>query len=341
LKAVIVAPQIEGRGTGASRRVGSISEYFEENGFEVQFIFQKPRVGSRILRFTGLRKFLNLRRLISHSGSDISVFCGIEFFAAARFSPTRHVAIDVCDSQSSLLKSRLFQSHTSAHQLLRASAVRLMYFLAPRKAHLTYITEADRQADFAYSSRRSTVTFGNLPDMKLAALETPIDFDWRIGFVADFSYAPNKAGLNWFMKEVFPFLAESFQLNLYGPVNPDIHHPRVSFHGYIPNLQSIYSSNDLFIAPDFGGAGQKNKVIEALVVGKPIVASVLASSGFERVAGLYSSDDSGEWVSKINALGEEQSLGFRDWHAASLTIGDVIDTSKQDFREWLGRLNNG
>jgi hypothetical protein len=340
IRAIIVSSE-QGEVNGASRRVRSLETYLQENGIEVHHYVARPSRGPRIVRFLSPRRIIEIRHQIAFRNASFAIFCGIEFCVASRFSPTKKSAIDVCDSQSMLLESQDFRSNRFLAQQAKRLATWLMFTLVPKKVDLTYITEIDRVADIAYNTRNKTSHFGNLPDGRLRSVSN-VGLDvTSIGFVADFSYAPNSAGLTWFLTRVFPFLSNGVRLNLYGPKDPLIDNDQVKFLGFVPDIRTIYSSNAIFIAPDFGGAGQKNKVIEALVAGRPIISSTRGSAGLENVSGLVVSDDPKVWISELNSI-RSRTKGNKPMGDSpkSRMIHDVLNEGRLNFREWMKEILN-
>jgi len=95
--------------------------------------------------------------------------------------------------------------------------------------------------------------------------------------------SPNYDSLVWFVDEVLPLIEEALgwetRLNIAGYTAPGVdlsrfeRHPRITVRGAISNLEPLYNSNRVFIAPTRFAAGTPYKVHEAASRGLPVVAA--------------------------------------------------------------------
>lgn len=97
--------------------------------------------------------------------------------------------------------------------------------------------------------------------------------------------SPNYDGLLWFVREVLPVVEQSLgwetRLTIAGYIADDVSldqfrdHPRVTLRGPVAELQRVYDSHRVFIAPTRFAAGAPYKVHEAAAFGLPVVATEL------------------------------------------------------------------
>jgi len=111
-----------------------------------------------------------------------------------------------------------------------------------------------------------------------------IDFDTRnidILMVSDFSWKPNKDGIEWFLGKVFPLLKESYNLHLIGKLSDNYHDPikKIFGHGYVEDIEDFYKRSKLFIVPIISGAGVKIKLLEAMKYKLPILTTIKGVEG--------------------------------------------------------------
>ncbi|NRB47195.1 MAG: glycosyltransferase family 4 protein [Saprospiraceae bacterium] len=59
----------------------------------------------------------------------------------------------------------------------------------------------------------------------------------------------------------------------------------MKFHGYVPNLQSIFNDIDIMINPVQMGAGLKIKSVEAMANGLPLVTTTHSATGLMKAKG--------------------------------------------------------
>jgi glycosyltransferase involved in cell wall biosynthesis len=82
------------------------------------------------------------------------------------------------------------------------------------------------------------------------------------------------------------------------------HHPGVELVGEVSDVRPYLQDASVVVAPLRIARGIQNKVLEALAVGKPVIASRQAIEGLEVVAGqhLYQATTPDEWLNGISAL---------------------------------------
>lgn len=106
-------------------------------------------------------------------------------------------------------------------------------------------------------------------------------------YVSSYHY-PNIYSLKWFFHEVYmPYLADkgvtfviAGNIMSCGDLN-EISHPNIFVAGSLESLKPIYAATRVVILPIKMGAGFNIKAIEALSMGKPVVATSMALRGLE------------------------------------------------------------
>lgn len=134
-------------------------------------------------------------------------------------------------------------------------------------------------------------------DAKIESLFMPIiprtlgnNFKVRSGilFVGGFTHTPNLVSMQWFASEVLPLLRKSGfndQINIVGAgLKEDEKNYFQSLglivHGKIDELDEVYFSNRLSIAPLTVGRGLKGKILESMSFGLPVVTTSIGAEGF-------------------------------------------------------------
>jgi glycosyltransferase involved in cell wall biosynthesis len=109
-------------------------------------------------------------------------------------------------------------------------------------------------------------------------------------FLGGLDYKPNLDALKYYETAVFPALRRAF-----GPGVPPLAHignapealrrqfssSAVSFEGYVEDLPARLGDADFFVAPIVSGTGIKVKVLQAMAVGVPVIATASAVRGLE------------------------------------------------------------
>jgi len=129
----------------------------------------------------------------------------------------------------------------------------------------------------------------------------------RLLFVGGESHYPNKEGISWFLKEVFPLIIRrkpDCRLMITGAWSKASREqyaaiPGISFSGVLPTLEEVYRDS-ILIAPVRIGSGVRIKVITALAHGVPVVGTALGLSG---IPGM---------IDGVNALVADTASGFAD-----------------------------
>jgi len=109
----------------------------------------------------------------------------------------------------------------------------------------------------------------------------------RIVFVGNMTYFPNIDAVVYFSKEIFPLILNKIpeaKLYIVGQ-NPtqevlDLQSDNIVITGFVKDLKKEYLVSEVNIAPIRFGSGTLNKIIEAVALGIPIVATSLATHGF-------------------------------------------------------------
>lgn len=121
-------------------------------------------------------------------------------------------------------------------------------------------------------------------------------YDGREGllFVGNFNHTPNIDAVTYFVKEVFPLVAESIpEVKLYIVGNDphskiaELASKNIVVAGYVPELAGYYDRSKVSIAPLRYGAGLKGKIVESLSFGVPVVTTSIGVEG----TGLHDGED--------------------------------------------------
>ncbi|MEB2784734.1 glycosyltransferase [Algoriphagus persicinus] len=159
------------------------------------------------------------------------------------------------------------------------------------------------------TSLPKSILLPNLPFQLM--LDNSIEFRENrsdsILFVGKLTYEPNLEGILWFIKKVFPLIQKSIPgatltvvSNLDTPKDEFLELARANSSIQViinaGNLSEIYFAHAIAIAPIFQGAGSNIKVIEGLMMGRPVVTTNFGAKGFENIVkeGLLFCEDSAE-----------------------------------------------
>jgi glycosyltransferase involved in cell wall biosynthesis len=105
-------------------------------------------------------------------------------------------------------------------------------------------------------------------------------------FTGSLRYAPNRDAMTWFVNEVFPAVRAGIPgacLTITGETGPDppAPVPNVVLAGRVPEVRSLLASAAVSLAPIRLGGGTRLKILEAMAVRTPVVATTKAVEGLD------------------------------------------------------------
>lgn len=112
----------------------------------------------------------------------------------------------------------------------------------------------------------------------------------RLLFCGALNYPPNRNGLHWFQKEVWPILCQkepAARLVVVGyGVGPEDFaelrlDPRVDFAGEVASVIPSYRETAVSIVPLLEGSGTRVKILEAMSLGSPVVSTTIGAEGIK------------------------------------------------------------
>jgi len=159
----------------------------------------------------------------------------------------------------------------------------------------TYMERADlllamSQTDAAACAAASATPVAVIPNgvdpRRLAFAPRPKDAR-DVLFVGNFRHPPNRTGILWFARHVWPLVREAnrrARLVIAGGHPPaDVrrlaHDPTITVTGLVEDLQPLWRRAAVFIAPILQGSGTRLKILEAMAVGAPVVSTTLGLEG--------------------------------------------------------------
>lgn len=109
----------------------------------------------------------------------------------------------------------------------------------------------------------------------------------RVGFIGALNWQPNLQAIRWFLEKVWPFVLQAVPtatMHIAGrgaSANAKrwLRREGVSFEGEVDDARSFMASMNVIIAPLFAGSGLRIKIIEAMSIGRTVVATPVAVRG--------------------------------------------------------------
>ncbi len=143
-------------------------------------------------------------------------------------------------------------------------------------------------------------------------------------FTGAMDYWPNIDAVTWFVNDILPVLRQTWpQLRFYivgrspQPAVQALACESVVVTGTVPDVRPYLQHAAVVVAPLRVARGIQNKILEAMAMGRPVVASRSCVEAIDacRGAELISADGSDEFVREINALLQAPELAVAVGHA--------------------------
>lgn len=169
-------------------------------------------------------------------------------------------------------------------------------------------------------------------------------------FVGNFNHLPNRDGVWWFVNEIFPIVREALpdvRFKIVGSYMPEdiatLDAPGVDAVGWVHDLEPIYQSIRVVVAPLRYGAGIKGKLGESAVHGVPFVCTSIATEGtlMRHEQDCLNADTAEEFAAAVIRLYANEDL----WETLSVNVQTAIErqcspeVAAERFRELFSLLD--
>jgi len=156
-----------------------------------------------------------------------------------------------------------------------------------------------------------------------------------VGFIGSLDFRPNQEAVKWLIDELWPRvrnLVPDAHLSIAGSSPPDwlLQHtqtPGITILGRVEDAQEFMRSMSVIVAPLFAGGGMRIKVLEAMCLAKPIVATPLGAGGIDVTSDhdILIADDVQPFADSVVRLLRDRELAMRIGDAARDTVARLYD----------------
>jgi len=143
----------------------------------------------------------------------------------------------------------------------------------------------------------------------------------RMAFTGGLDYRPNLEAVSYFVGSLAPALADAgmsqLQLNVFGHCpegsREALRSDQLLLHGYVDDLYRELTGCQVFLAPIRSGTGVKTKVVEAMLLGMPVVTTEMGAQGLDVRDGeqCYLFDTPGRLVTVLKRIEAEPESARR------------------------------
>ncbi len=116
----------------------------------------------------------------------------------------------------------------------------------------------------------------------------------RLLFIGSFAHLPNLLALDFLLSEIWPLLGPGYRLHIIaGPrpeyfrefhrasVSVNLEQPFIECEGFVSDVREAYARAELVLAPLTASAGTNIKVLEAMAMGRAVVATPAGLNGLD------------------------------------------------------------
>ncbi|HCD7521890.1 TPA: glycosyltransferase family 4 protein, partial [Klebsiella pneumoniae] len=135
------------------------------------------------------------------------------------------------------------------------------------------------------------ITFDALPLLEPDLLPLP-EAHYDVSLLGTWSWDANMKGLRWFFDNVYPLLPVEITIQVAGKGADWLadKYKNVKYKGFVEDAQEFLSKSKVIAIPSISGAGVQIKTLDAITIGRPIIASEFALRGLEDIPSyVYSS----------------------------------------------------
>jgi sugar transferase (PEP-CTERM/EpsH1 system associated) len=167
-----------------------------------------------------------------------------------------------------------------------------------------------------------------LPNLKCSVIAPGVDTEFfkpsteseecpSLVFVGDMFYGPNVEAIQFFHSQVFETLKKRFpglKLFVVGKrpaeaVRLLARDPSIIVTGFVEDVRPYLARASVVIAPFVSGSGTKNKILEAMAMGKPVVTTSIGVRGINAIHGdqIYVADSPTVFADRVQELLDDEA----------------------------------
>lgn len=108
----------------------------------------------------------------------------------------------------------------------------------------------------------------------------------KLVFSGVLDYEPNILAAKYIIEEIMPNLSDDYSITFVGKNVPNelkkYESNRICFTGYVNDMKKELKKYDIYLCPIIAGSGVKNKILQASLVGLPIITTSLGIEGIKK-----------------------------------------------------------
>lgn len=266
-----------------------------------------------------------IRSLVAKESIDLVYVDGLAMTQYVEAGASVPAVVDLHDS-SAMLISRMIKVKSSLKRKLLLSHDWFGIAKWERALHRAFAliitnSEVDEAHQRKLSPASTTLTIGNGVDSVFFAPGGGTVHPERMVFTGVMNYAPNEDAVVYFCDAIFPAVRARYPQAEFWIVGKDptpkvqalSRHAGVRVTGGVPDMRPYLEEAGIFVCPLRYGAGIKNKILAALAMRKPVVATPVSVDGLDLAddRDVLIGVDAVSFAAKIGELLQEPARGQR------------------------------
>ncbi|HCB0080463.1 TPA: glycosyltransferase [Klebsiella pneumoniae] len=244
---------------------------------------------------------------------------------------------DLANDSSNWLKRNILRLESSKLKKLELSSIKTINQVWSLSDNDTaYYSKLNNSA---YNSL-TCITFDALPLLEPDLQPLP-EANYDVSLLGTWSWDANMKGLRWFFDNVYPLLPMEITIQVAGKGADWLtdKYKNVKYKGFVEDAHEFLSKSKVIAIPSISGAGVQIKTLDAITIGRPIVASEFALRGLEDIPSyVYSSRQASEMAKQI-MTNLERKVSQNDLLALKHECNEWYSSKINKFKEViLGRL---
>lgn len=236
-----------------------------------------------------------VRQCLRRERFDVVLFSGKQTYPAIAGLQDVPVVADICDATSVRIRGRM--RHCGLERLPALGVEYLQVRAVERRllrqaSHLVFASCRDREALLGSNGARTTI-IPNGVDLDYWSRTSAERGKDTIVMTGAMDYAPNRDAAMYLIEQILPRVRRSIpdaSLFIVGrDAPPELvragERAGARVTGLVPDVRPYVEQASVFVAPLRFGAGIQNKLLEAMAMGVPVVASPLAAEGLRTETG--------------------------------------------------------
>ncbi|EIX9589816.1 glycosyltransferase [Klebsiella pneumoniae] len=244
---------------------------------------------------------------------------------------------DLANDSSNWLKRNILRLESSKLKKLELSSIKTINQVWSLSENDTaYYSKLNNSA---YNSL-TCITFDAMPLLEPDLQPLP-EANYDVSLLGTWSWDANMKGLRWFFDNVYPLLPMEITIQVAGKGADWLtdKYKNVKYKGFVEDAHEFLSKSKVIAIPSISGAGVQIKTLDAITIGRPIVASEFALRGLEDIPSyVYSSRQASEMAKQI-MTNLERKVSQNDLLALKYECNEWYSSKINKFKEViLGRL---